>query len=159
MEKGGIALVSDEDIEVAQGFPWREFRLKPSGRLTAWCPQQANGRRFDLFLHRLIAVRINPDLAKRKFAVTPASGDYFDCRRENLEIAIHKRKRQGLPPKPGGHPLPGTRRSRPKPCRADGDLALLWNPGKYLPTTRKLKSRRGAVGDGPAGRALDGDPR
>lgn len=159
MERGGIVHVSDDDYEAASGFSWRVFRLKPSGREVAWVPHQANRRRFDLFLHRLIAVRIDPSLDHKKFTVRPRDGDYLNCRRENLEIVVQRTKRQGQAPKPGGHPVRGARRSRPRPYRNQGDLALLWNPGKHLPTTRKIKPRRGEGGDGPAGGEVGVDPR
>lgn len=160
MEKGGICHVSDEDYEVASKFRWRKKSLMPSGRVTAWCAHQANGRRFDLFLHRLIAVRMDPKLGDRhEFRVEPIDGDFLNCRRENLEITIRRPKRPGPATRPGGTPLRETRRRRPKPYRDEGDLDRLWNPGKWLPTTRKFKSRPGSRSDGPAGPAMDRDPR
>lgn len=121
LESGGMCHVSEEDLEYASRVAWSVWLLKPSGNPCAWTRLQRHGRRFDLFLHRLIAVRANPDLAKRNFTVTPVDGDYLNCERANLETSIRRKK-------PGPARKPGSARSRFLNFSPEGDLADLWRP-------------------------------
>lgn len=92
LEGGGLCHVSEEDREAVEGLKWRTWALKPSGNPAAWVRLQRRQRRFDLFLHRLIAVRAQPEIARRRFIVLPRDGDYLNCQRENLSVQVQKKR-------------------------------------------------------------------
>lgn len=122
LERGGMCHVSEEDLEAAREIRWRLSELKPSGNPCAWTRLQQRGRRFDLFLHRRIAILMRPELAKRNFTVIPLDGDYLNCVRENLEIVVRKKP-------PGPARKPGNRaRSRFVHFTEDGEFVRLWRP-------------------------------
>lgn len=157
LETGQQVYVDDEDYEACCAYKWRVWTLRPSGRLCIWAIAKINNRKFDLFLHRLIAVRMTPEAAKRGFKVHPRDGDYFNCRRENLEVAVHQKRRWGPVPKPGGsRTRRGTRNARDTTVIPD-DLALLWNPVKHK-VGRKKHARSASGSAGPASPEVGRDP-
>lgn len=151
MQHGGVCHVSDEDHEAASRYKWRGWALHPSGRETAWFRHQSGHRRYDIFLHRLVAVRMDPNTASRRFTVYPIDGDYLNCRRDNLEIQLHGKKAAHVKKRSRilFDRLPGRRTSLPD------DLAAL-RPA--IRKRRKVHHAGAGRADGPHGRAVDGNP-
>lgn len=105
LNSGASVLLDPEDADLADTYGWHIFKLVPSRAPAASTKQVRNGREFRIFLHREVALRMRPDAVGRRFRVTPANGDYLDCRRENLHVALAKKKR-GRPkiePRPLGY--------------------------------------------------------
>lgn len=159
LTSGQQVFVDDEDYDAVCGFRWREMRLKPSNRPVVSALVKANKRKFDLLLHRLVAVRMDPEIVKRGFRVEPRDGDYFNCRRENLEIAIRKRLRPGPARRPGGSQHHPGGRIASDVDHLSPDVLLLWNPTKFK-IYGQCKKHPGAASRGPgsAGREVGGDP-
>ena len=109
---GATIILDEEDFELVEANSWHVYRIRPSMKPAVARIQKRYGRMFRLHLHREIAARVNPSLVKQKFRVYPHNGDYLDCRRENLEIAVGKRRpgRPRIEPRPAGwerHPFKG----------------------------------------------------
>lgn len=131
LRDGRIVTLSDEDLEWASSLPWRTWFKAPNAAPQIVADQYVNGAAFRLRLHREVAVRENPALARlaRRLRVLFKNGDPFDVRRENLIIDVRPLRR-GRPHKDARPKGYATKRKKApkhgKPRR--GDPSPLWNP-------------------------------
>jgi len=132
---GRIVQLSEEDFAWATNIAWRSWRRTPGQEPWVVSDETSpvTGRKFRRRLLREVAVRVYPDLAKMadRVRVMPANGDYFDARRENLEIRVRPMRRGRPPrdPRPTGYVCKKTpRRKRPTNGR-DSTPSPLWNAG------------------------------
>ena len=145
---GRSVLIDPEDFDFVLTKTWRSWdpRLRYLAPLCVH-DDYANGRKFRLRLHRVIAARMQPDLVPvmHRTKVFAKNGNYFDVRRENLEIVVRPqgRGKPKLDPRPRGYvaakrasnaidsesPLwsatakRGPKRRRRKPARPDDNRA------------------------------------
>lgn len=88
--KGAVILYDPEDqalVESATWFPWRAGVSQP---LMAITRRWVGGKKLTFFLHREIAGRMKVSSALH---ISAKSGDYLDCRRENI-APIRKKRRK-----------------------------------------------------------------
>lgn len=137
LSSGAMVTVDAEDYDLVDGPSWHIYRIRPSMRTTVARTETRHGRMFRVYLHREIAIRMNPDLLRRKYRVLPINGDYLDCRRENLRFIVQKRTcgRLGTEPRPKGwqrRKVSGKRQSPPaSPTWAGGYVYVpLWRVRK-----------------------------
>lgn len=131
LPNGQIVLVDDEDLAWAQTLPWRAWRRYPDDDPILVSDEYRDGRTFRRRLHREIAVRANPTLAKSvdRLRVTFRNGDPFDVRRENLSTSVRplRRGRPKRDARPQGYVLP--RKKNPQYGRSGNrNTSQLWNP-------------------------------
>jgi hypothetical protein len=140
--KGFIVTVDDEDLCVLEETPrsWMRWRYRKTAPWVIARDEDVNGCRFRVMLHRLIAVRVIPRMAKdpTRYRVQAINKDYTDVRRENLEITFRTRGSGRLPlnRKPTGQLL----HARPKPPRHDP--SPLWSGGVVYRRSNNLEERR-----------------
>lgn len=129
---GQVVLVSEEDFEWAQSLPWRAWKRTPNDDPILVCDEYRDGHAFRRRLHREIAVRANPQLAKaaNRLKVTLNNGDPFDVRRENLSTKVRplRRGRPHRDARPKGYAIP-RKKSLRHGRSGNRDPSILWNPG------------------------------
>lgn len=138
LKDGRIVTLSEEDLEWAQATCWRAWLKAPGAEPQIICDTYANGRTFRRRLHREIAVRFDPKLAKaiKRMRVTFKNGDPFDVRRENLSIRVFplRRGRPPIDPRPVGTDL--RRKKAKRDDATDRNAIGLWNPN---PLPRRVR--------------------
>ena len=112
LSNGQSVIIDDEDYEWASSIRWYIRDRKDRGR-TIINDEVIGCRKFRIFLHRAIALRMHPELehALRTLVVKAKNGDYTDVRRSNLEIIIRK-KRGAAYRKPEGWSVKSNRKDR-----------------------------------------------
>lgn len=146
LDGGGVAYVDEEDEEECVLFRWRLWAMKPSGVECAHVRVFGNYRAFDLYLHRFVAIRMNPTLERKAWLVSPRDGDYLNCRRENLAIRLSSNRRQVAKPVGSWNNAerPASRAHESSKCEGlHPDVAKLWNPGKQFKVSAACGPLRG----------------
>lgn len=109
LPKGSIVLIDDEDVPILESsrWEWLIWRPRSSQSWGLWREEVANGCRFRVPLHRLVALQMEPRMAvdPARYTVRAINRDYMDVRRENLAISFRTRGSGALPRnrKPAGN--------------------------------------------------------
>lgn len=155
---GAAVLVDADDWELLEGVSWYIYRLRPSNKLEVVRRQRRFGREFRQHLHREVVLRMRPELIKKRFTCTPLNGDYTDCRRENLAVALQNVGRPGRPkiePRPQGHRYCDYT-GRGGTAQHVGDTSPAWAGGyEYKELNREYKGEGRRVRKCIAGKPVD----
>jgi hypothetical protein len=100
---GQALLVDDEDYDYVASRHWY-IRRRQDRATTVIHDEYKAGRRFRVFLHRAVAMRVKPGWAPLSHYVTvrAKNGDYCDVRRANLQIVLQEKSRGRKRHKPQG---------------------------------------------------------
>lgn len=90
---GASVLLDAEDFDLVDGRSWHIYPIKPKMTRAVARSDVRNNRIHRLMLHREIMFRIKPELIKKRCRVFAINGNYLDCRRVNLEVALARPKR------------------------------------------------------------------
>lgn len=130
---GEIVAISEEDYLWAKQITWWAWRDRPHKPAVAISRERRNGREFRLRLLREIAVRMRPEISYRapRMRVTPKNGDWFDARRENIQIKFRPipkgRPVKDLQPR-GSAYYPIKSKRKVNGGRSNPNASRLWRP-------------------------------